>query len=143
MSLFSTVNFELSQVISFDFNQLKNLKLSPFFKNPTLQTKRLNFPLVSHGLHMKLACFLSEFSLTNSSPTTQLIMRNFSSFFMKLKTLRQEQNTKYYLPSSKRTSCCRKLFSHIWPKRAKKKAIMFLENFSFDFPKNSLKGELL
>ena len=92
---------------------------------------------------MELACFLSEFSLTNSSHTTQLIMRNFSSFFMKLKTLRQEQNTKYYLPSSKRTSCCRKFFPHIWPKRAKKKAIMFLGNFSFDFPKNSLKGELL
>lgn len=65
ISFLSTVKSNWSQVISFDFNQLRNFKLSPFFVTRTLQTNCFNFSLVCQGLRMELACFLSELGFSS------------------------------------------------------------------------------
>ena len=62
-SLVSTAKVDWSQVMSFDFDQLKNLELSPFFRNHTLKTNCFNFPIVSQGLGIELAGFYLNWAI--------------------------------------------------------------------------------
>ena len=50
LSLLSAVKFDWSWVTLFEFNQLKNLKLSPFFRNPALRPKPPQFSLNEPGI---------------------------------------------------------------------------------------------
>ena len=64
-------------------------------------------------------------------------------------------NVKYYLDCKRKANFCRKFIcAHVWQEGPKighflldilsfTKMIFFIEIFSFDFPENSLKGELL
>ena len=99
------------------------------------------FPLWAREEVWSCLVLLSKYSLTNFSPTNQLLMGKLFKSLWKLKTLRQKQNIKCYLACNRRASFKE---NSKMGKIGKIEHLLFLsENFFYWFPWKQSKSRII